>query len=180
MSLNGAPKAFGIPYATLGDKMRGRRPMQPVPKTVLLENEEKKLVQWLTELSHWGFGRTKDDIKDMVKTILDSRGAKTVFKDNWPGKDWMQAFFKKHPEVAERMGQALGWERAVMTKESLAEWFQQMKQYLDAMDPTLLTSPGQTFNADESGFSICPKTKKQQQQQKNLHQQDRSQACSLH
>ena len=158
MSLNGASKAFEIHYATLGDKVRGRRPMQPAPKTVLLEDEEKKLVQWLIELSHRGVGRTKDDVKYMVKTILDARGAKTVFKDNRSSKDWMQAFFKRHPEVAERMGQALGRERAVMTNESLAEWFQQMKQYLNAMDPTLLTYPGRIFNADESGFCVCPKT----------------------
>ena len=134
--------------------------MQPAPKTVLLEDEEKTLVQWLMELSHRGFGWTKENGKDMVKTILDARGAKTIFRDNQPGKDWMQAFFKRHPEVAERMGQALGREIAVVTKESLAEWFQQMKQYLDVMEPTLLTSPGQILNADESGFSVCPKTKK--------------------
>ena len=58
------------------------------------------------------------------------------------------------------MGQALGQERAVVTKESLAEWFHQMKQYLDAMDSTLLKHLGRIFNSDESGFSICPKTKK--------------------
>ena len=52
MSLNGASKAFGIHYATLGDKVRGRRPMQPTLKTVLLEDEEKTLVQWWIELSH--------------------------------------------------------------------------------------------------------------------------------
>ena len=154
MSLNGASKAFGIPYAPLGDKVRSRRPMQPAPKTVLSEDEEKTLVQWLMELSHRGFGRTKDDVKDMVKTIPDARGGKDR------GKDWMQAFFKRYPEVAKRMGQALDRERAVVTKESLAEWFQQMKEYLDAMDPTLLTSPGRIFNDDESGFSVCPKAKK--------------------
>ena len=149
--------------------------MQPAPKTVLLEDEEKTLVQWLMELSHRGFGWTKDDVKDMVKTILDTRGAKTVFRDSWPGKDWMQAFFKRHPKVVERMEQAPAWEIAVVTKESLAEWFQQMKQYLDALDPILLTSPGHAFNADESGFSVCPKAQKKQKQQ-----QDRSQACLLH
>ena len=147
--------------------------MQPAPKTVLLEDEEKTLVQWLMELLHRGFDRTEDDVKDMVKTILDAgggggggggEGAKTVFKDNWPGKDWMQVFFKRHPEVAKRMGQALGQEKAVMTKESLAEWFQQMKQYLDTMDPTLLTSRGRIFNAKD---------------QQN-RQQDRCQACLLH
>ena len=74
MSLNDTSKAFGIPYATLWDKVRGRRPMQPAPEMVLLEDEEKKLVQWLIELSHRGFGRTKDNVKDMVKTILDARG----------------------------------------------------------------------------------------------------------
>ena len=153
-------QAFGIPYAPLGDKVRSRRPMQSAPKTVLLEDEEKTLVQWLMELSHRGFGWTKDDVKDMVKTILDTRGAKTVFRDSWPGKDWMQAFFKRHPKVVERMGQAPAREIAVVTKESLAEWFQQMKQYLDALDPILLMSPGHAFNADESGFSVCPKAQK--------------------
>ncbi|KAL8610230.1 hypothetical protein ACOMHN_038925 [Nucella lapillus] len=67
MSLNGASKAFGIPYATLGDKVRGRRPMKAAPKTVLSCEEETKLVKWLIELSRRGFGRTKKDLKDMVK-----------------------------------------------------------------------------------------------------------------
>ena len=52
--------------------------MHPAPKTVLSEDEEKMLVQWLMELSHQVFGPTKDDVKDMVKTIPDARGAKTV------------------------------------------------------------------------------------------------------
>ncbi|MPC16513.1 hypothetical protein E2C01_009338 [Portunus trituberculatus] len=60
-------------------------------------------------------------MKDVVKTIIDSRGAKTGFRDNCPGKDWMQAFFKSHPEIRERMGQALSHERAVMKKDALDE-----------------------------------------------------------
>ncbi|XP_063864311.1 uncharacterized protein LOC135102737 isoform X3 [Scylla paramamosain] len=162
MSLNAASKTFGIPYATLGDKVRGRRPMQPAPKTVLSMEEEKKLVDWLIEVPQRGFGRTKDDLKDMVKTILDDREERTVFKNNRPGKDWMRAFFKRHPEIRERIGQPLGRERAIVTKDALGEWFQQMKHYLDTIDPTLLTSPDRIFNADESGFNIrvCPKTKR--------------------
>ncbi|KAK8387306.1 hypothetical protein O3P69_018117 [Scylla paramamosain] len=149
MFLKGASKAFGIPYGTLGDKVRGRRPMQAASKTVLLKEEEKKLVDWLIEVSQRGFGWTKDNFKDMMKTILDTRGAKTVFKENCPGKDWMQAFFNRHPEIWERMGQPLGHERAVMTKDALGEWFQHMKHYLDTIDPTLLTSPDRIFNTDE-------------------------------
>ena len=88
MSLLGASKAFRIPYATLGDKVRDRRPMQAASTTVLSkEEEEKKLVEWLVEVSRRGVSRTKDDLKDMVKAILDNRGVKTIFKDNHPGKD---------------------------------------------------------------------------------------------
>ena len=94
MSLNGVSKAFGIQYAPLGDKVKSRRPKQPAPRMELSEDEEKKLVQWLIELSHWGFGWTKDDAKDMVSIILDAMEAKTVSRDNRPSKDWMQAFFK--------------------------------------------------------------------------------------
>ncbi|KAL8565339.1 hypothetical protein ACOMHN_029034 [Nucella lapillus] len=35
-----------------------------------------------------------------------------------------------------------------------------MKEYVDGIDPTLLSCPERIFNADESGFSICPKTKR--------------------
>ena len=89
MSLNGASKAFEIPYAPLGDKVKSRRPMQPAPRMELSEDEEKKLVQWLIELMHWGCGWTKDDAKDMVSIILDAMEAKIVSRDNRPSKDWM-------------------------------------------------------------------------------------------
>ena len=160
MSLRKASKVFGIPYATLGDKLRGRRPVTASPRTVLTSEEEIKLVKWMVELSKRGFGRTRNDMRDMVKRILDDRGEKTVFKDNRPGKAWIAAFFKRHPELSERMSLALGKERAVVTRDTLKSWFEEMKLSIDAVDPTILTSPDRLFNADESGFSICPKTKK--------------------
>lgn len=48
----------------------------------------------------------------------------------------------------------------MVSSDRLATWFQEMKQYMNAKDPMLLTSPEHIFNADKSGFSICPKTKK--------------------
>ena len=160
MSLRKASKVFGIPYTTLGDKLRGRRPVTASPRTVLTSEEETKLVKWMVELTKRGFGRTRNDLRDMVKRILDDRGEKTVFKDNGPGKAWIAAFFKRHPELSERMSLALGKERAVVTRESLKSWFEEMKLNIDSVDPTILTSPDRLFNADESGVSICPKTKK--------------------
>ncbi|KAK7473602.1 hypothetical protein BaRGS_00035149 [Batillaria attramentaria] len=73
--------------------------------------DEQKLVDWLVELLKRGFGGTREDLKDMAKKILDERGATTIFKNNRPGKDWVQAFFKRHPQVAERTSHALGGRR---------------------------------------------------------------------
>ena len=66
---------------------------------------------------------------------------KTVFKDNRPGKAWIAAFFKRHPELSERMSQAVGKERAVVTRESLESRFEEMNLNIDAVDQTILTSP---------------------------------------
>ena len=77
MSLRKASKVFGIPYATFGDKLRGRRPVTASPRTVLTSEEETKLVKWMVELSKRGFGRTRNDLRDMVKRILDDRGEKS-------------------------------------------------------------------------------------------------------
>ena len=79
MSLRKASKVFGIPYATLGDKLWGRRPVTASPRTVLTSEEETKLGKWMVELLKRGFARTRNDLRDMVKRILDDRGEKKQF-----------------------------------------------------------------------------------------------------
>ncbi|KAK3700047.1 hypothetical protein RRG08_052503 [Elysia crispata] len=160
MSLNRASQVFGIPYATLGDKVRGRRPINAQPRTLLQAAEEERLLSWLKETARQGFGRTKSDIKDTVKATLDARGAVTNSPDNRPSKQWVADFFKRHPDLSERTPLALGKERALVTPSGLAAWFQEMKHYLDTISPQLLDSPDRLYNADETGFSLCPKSKK--------------------
>jgi hypothetical protein len=74
--MNAASKAFNIPLSTLSDKIRGQTPVQVSPKTVLSREEELKIVAWLQELSKRGFGNTRDDLKNVAKTILDSQTAR--------------------------------------------------------------------------------------------------------
>ena len=160
LSLNKASQVFGIPYATLRDKVRGRRPINAQPRTLLQAAEEERLLSWLKETARQGFGQTKSDIKDTVKAILDARGAITNSPDNRPSKQWVADFFKRHPDLSERTPLALGKERALVTPSGLAAWFQEMKHYLDTTSPHLLDSPDRLYNADETGFSLCPKSKK--------------------
>lgn len=160
LTLHQACRIFKIPYSTLGDKVRGRRPMNPQSRTLLRPIEEERLVFWIMECAKRGFGKSRSDIKDAVKAILDARGAKTQSADNRPSKQWLKDFFKHHPELADRTPSALGKERALVSRSSLESWFNEMKEFMDKQDPTILSSPERIYNADETGFSFCPKAKK--------------------
>jgi hypothetical protein len=70
-----------------------------------------------------GFGRTRNELLDMVKKIMDDDGLKNPFSDNRPGKDWWYAFVKGHPEISERTPEQLGKERAVITPSKVQNWF---------------------------------------------------------
>ena len=155
LSLNRASKVYNIPYATLGDKLRGRRPIAASNRNFLTDDEEESLSAWLIRMAKLGFGKTREDVKDMAKRILDARQAKTRAKDNRPGKNWMNGFLARHEHVlSDRKPMSLGRERAVVTASGIQKWFEEMKENLDAVDPTLLNSPHRLYNADESGFQF--------------------------
>ncbi|GFO37834.1 hypothetical protein PoB_006433900 [Plakobranchus ocellatus] len=84
LSLNKASKIFGIPYATLGDKIRGRCAVDPTLKLLLTLAEEERLAIWIKEMTGSGFGKTLSEIKDIIKQMLDERNAKTRTPDKRP------------------------------------------------------------------------------------------------
>ena len=88
MSLRAAARTYAVPRATLFDKVAFRTPMVATPKNVLTPAEEKKLVDWAIHMDRIGYGRTRGELLDTVKKILDSDGRKNPFTKNRPGKDW--------------------------------------------------------------------------------------------
>lgn len=113
-------------------------------------------------MSRIGYGRTRQELYLTVKKILDDDGRKTPFKDNKPGKDWYKGFVKLHPELAEKTPMQLGKERAVITPAKIENWFRELRAFLsdEVQDPDLITDPSRLYNADESGFPLCPKSGK--------------------
>ncbi|GFR89771.1 tigger transposable element-derived protein 6-like protein [Elysia marginata] len=100
MTFYAASKSFRIPPSTLGDKVRGRRALNPKVKTLLTDEEEEKLVGWIKVHAERSMGRTHDDVWDKVKEILDLRGAVVRRDDGCPGKDWVTSFKKRHPGLS--------------------------------------------------------------------------------
>lgn len=164
MSLNQASVSFGIPKSTLSTKVNQKTEVgcKSGPSTVLTRDEESTLVDWLVHMAKVGFGRTRNELLDTVKVILQTDGRPNPFKENRPGKDWYYAFVKRHPELGERTPQQLAKERAVITPQKVERWFQEFCDFMAEViaDPSIWNDPSRWFNADESGFPLCPKSGK--------------------
>ena len=160
LSLNKAAKIYGIPYATLGDKIRGRRPITSIPRRLMSHEEEGRLAQWIVGMSRRGFGQTREDICQKAFKIMLNRPGADATTIKQPSRQWLKNYMKNHPELSVRTPLALGKERALVSRESLSMWFNEMKEYMDSVDISILVSPDRLFNADETGFSLCPKGKK--------------------
>ncbi len=109
-----------------------------------------------------GFGRTREELQDTVKKILDAEKRQTSFKDNRPSKGWYYGFLERHPEISAKTPQALSKQRAMITQEAVQGWMDGLRTYIldEVKDPSLLNDPSRWYNADETPFFMCPKTGK--------------------
>ena len=106
-----------------------------------------------------GYGRTRDQLTIIVKTILDQDGRSNPFKDNRPGKFWIKGFMKRHPNLTVRKSQTLGVNRALScTPLVLDKWFREFKAFLK--EHNILDFPSRIYNCDESGFPLSARVGK--------------------
>ncbi|XP_022110174.1 jerky protein homolog-like isoform X2 [Acanthaster planci] len=160
MTIRGASRLYNIPKTTLNDKVNYRSLLhsRQGPKPVLTEEEENQLVRWIIGMSKIGYGRTKLELLSTVKKILDKDGRPNRFRNNTPGRDWLKGFLCRHSELAPRMPQILGRERACVTIKKIHHWFDMLEEYFEKESEEglqIFEDPMRIFNADESGFPLA-------------------------
>ena len=160
-SLREAAAVTGIPKSTLGDYVTGRREIGATkgPPTILTTAEETQLANWAKDMASIGYGCTKEQILQAVHKIVVADNRPNTFTDNRPGKKWWTGFLKRHPELSLRTPENLDSHRAkCCTRDTLSKWYSDFRQFLEVNS---IRNDAQHFwNADESGFSLCPKTGK--------------------
>ena len=99
ISLNQASKKFGVPKTTIQNAVHNKYSGHKVGhKTFLNASEEQRIADWAMHMSKIGYGRTRQELVSTVKKILDDDGRVTPFRDNKPGRAWIDAFFRRHQE----------------------------------------------------------------------------------
>lgn len=155
---------YGIPRATLQDRIKGRvaeKPRQMGPDPYLSKENEQTIVEWIIQLSKCGFPLKKEELLSTVQKIVRDGNLETPFKDGRPGQKWYKSFINRHPEISLRSAEAIEKSRAKVTKQYILSWFRDLVNFLENINASdVLLDPSRIFNADESGFSLHPKSGK--------------------
>ncbi|KAE8749581.1 hypothetical protein FOCC_FOCC003569 [Frankliniella occidentalis] len=153
-----AARLHGVPKTTLHFRLSDKfTKSRPGPASYLSVDEETVLVNWLIDCMKAGFPRSSLDLRLSVKEFLDDNPRENPFTDNHPGRGWLKAFFKRHPQLTQRKPEAVTRASACVSEEDIRGWFTNVEEVLRQKEVfNVLSSPERVFNGDEIGFGLCP------------------------
>jgi hypothetical protein len=112
--------------------------------------EEQALVRFLLQMSDLGSPVRIKFLPSLAFVIARQRStAQRALKP--PGKNWAQAFERRHPELKSRRVRAIDWNRhETNIYDKIMHWFEIMESVLK--DPNVL--PCNVYNMDETGIML--------------------------
>ncbi|XP_055887384.1 uncharacterized protein LOC106061923 isoform X2 [Biomphalaria glabrata] len=158
MSVRQASAHFNIPATTLHDKLTGKNPIVST-KRLLSKDEEEKLVQWLICLAKGGFAKSNKEVCEMAGAIIAAKDSSSESDAHIPTKQWLYSFYKRHPEVASKAPMSLSMERDIISATYVEEWFLNLQQHVQKIDPSIFAHPSRIFRTDELGLAMNPKSR---------------------
>lgn len=156
VAIAAAATEFNVPYSTLKHRVRGRvsRQESREPFQKLFPASELELVRWITSLTISGYSPTHKIVKEMAEILY---GRQMGIELEGPvieslGKNWMQGFLGRHPQLKTVVGKMIEKARMKGTaREVLQKWFDAFEMVVVKDDDVLI---GNVYNMDESGFSL--------------------------
>ena len=117
--------------------------------------EEKDLADSIRVLAEVGFSQTDSNVKDLVEENISRYGIQNEFRDNWPGCNWLKAFYKLN-QFSSKQVNLISIARKSATDFVLFVLYD-FYEKLERVVKELNLSPGQIWNCDESGFPSDPR-----------------------
>lgn len=116
---------------------------------------EAELVKYIIEMDRKMFGLTLYDVRKMayelaIRNNIPAKQHRFNEEKKIAGKDWLQGFRKRHPNLSLRSPEPTSMARAQgFTKEKVATFFTLLKETYDKYK----WQPQQIFNVDETGVT---------------------------
>jgi hypothetical protein len=157
-----AARTYGVPRSTITERLKmhipyGIKKQGPAPQ--LPPEVEEVLVELLIFCARIGYGKSAEEVQDLVKEIADDMELKTCFPENLPSLSFVYHFLEKHKDKLSSKGaehHSAG--RGAVTKESVKAWFARLYEVLKDLNClNLLLDENLKFNMDEGAFYFNPK-----------------------
>ena len=126
MLLREASRMYNVPLETLRRRVNGSVAIdcRPGPKTVLTEDEETKLAEYLLKMCEMGFGITREGVMGLAYSIVEKSQRSHPFQNGSAGRAWFEGFMRRRPTLTVRSPQALSYCRAISAnKETINDFF---------------------------------------------------------
>ncbi|KAJ8941970.1 hypothetical protein NQ314_010190 [Rhamnusium bicolor] len=149
-----AAKTFKVPRSTLQRLLKHNGDPDQIVKTVLErktilgENLERQLVEYIITMEAKFYGLTRRDIRIMaVRNGLDH-----PFKKEIAGRSWLDAILRRHKKIISlRRPTGTSFVRALgFTSENASRFYDNLEKEYNSHN----FSPHRIFNVDETGLSI--------------------------
>ena len=154
LSLRKSAEKHGLHYSVLYRHLkRGPNLKKHGGQTALSLEEEQLFVDRLKICGEWGCPIDTTTLRLLVKDFLDRRGKEVKrFKDNLPGRDFVESFIKRHKEqLAVRMCQNIKRSRAGVTPETINNYFDELTNELKDVPLSNIVNYDETNLSDDPG-----------------------------
>ena len=100
-----------------------------------------------------GFPQSRNELKDLVQSYIQTSGKKSPFKDGRPGDDWVLLFEKRHRrEIGRRKREGLSSARASGLQENNVREFYDLYEKL-IKEKNVHDKPWLIYSCDEIGMT---------------------------
>ena len=153
LSLKTACKAYGAPYSTARDRVKGvleRRVCQPNSRK-LTDLEEQTLEQWILAMIGRGLPVGLQSIRTMANILLSKRGGAEVVEALVVGQKWVYNYIKRHNTLQSKYTRKYDYQRALCEDIAIIRaWFDLVRNTIAKYG--ILEED--IHNFDETGFQM--------------------------
>ena len=109
MGLRESARLYNVPVESLRRRVVGSVDLdcKSGPPTVLNEDEEDRLAQYVVEMADMGSGLSPEDVRYTAFRIADASGRPHPFQNGMAGYAWLEGFRAWHPRLAVRTAVAV-------------------------------------------------------------------------
>jgi hypothetical protein len=146
-----AADSLGVSASTLSKRLKGRKSKSEARETQqhLSRQEEKALVDWISQATAAGNPVPHEYIKEMAEEIKRARVGDGEFMPPF-GTTWTRVFLKRYPQLKTKLSKAIELARAKdVTREQILAFNQEFRQAIQEKQ----IKPEHIYNCDETGIA---------------------------